>query len=243
MKGTLTSLLFALVASLACIAGGVMATQHKWARRSLRYFIALGAGFMLGAVFIEMVPKSIELTGIAASSWVLVGYLIVHAFEHAFASHLHFGEEIHHDEVGHASVEFSALVGLLVHSFFDGVSIGAAFYVEKGLGFLVFLAQFLHKIPDGFTISSMFVASGHANSRALGASAALGVSTLAGVLALSLAGDAAAAYALPLAAGSMLYVAATDLMPEANRETGVRMAFVVFAGVGLFFLAKTFAGE
>ena len=47
--------------------------------------------------------------------------------------------------------------------------------------------------------------------------------------------------ALPIAAGSLLYVAATDLMPEVNRDPGVRMAFVVFAGMALFLLVQIIA--
>ena len=68
----------------------------------------------------------------------------------------------------------------------------------------------------------------------------LGASTLLGVLAVHLLGGSVT-YALPISTGSTLYVAATDLMPEVNREKGVRMAFVVFAGMGLFLLAKTLA--
>jgi ZIP family zinc transporter/zinc and cadmium transporter len=66
------------------------------------------------------------------------------------------------------------------------------------------------------------------------------VSTLLGVLAVHISA-AAAQFALPLATGSMLYVAATDLMPEVNRETGVKMAFIVFAGMGLFLLIRMVA--
>ena len=46
---------------------------------------------------------------------------------------------------------------------------------------------------------------------------------------------------LPLSAGVTIYVAASDLMPEVNREPGVRMALVVFLGVGLLFLLDHFA--
>ena len=46
-------------------------------------------------------------------------------------------------------------------------------------------------------------------------------------------------YGLPLSAGVTIYVAASDLMPEVNREPGVRMALVVFLGVGLLFLLDT----
>ena len=109
--------------------------------------------------------------------------------------------------------------------------------INEGAGVLIFLAVFLHKIPDGFTISSIFVSSGHSSSRALKAAIALGVSTIAGVLVVHLVGDGVS-YALPVSAGSTLYVAATDLMPEANREKGGRMALIVFAGIGLFLLVR-----
>jgi ZIP family zinc transporter/zinc and cadmium transporter len=239
MTPLLQSLLFALAAAVANIVGGVIVTSHKWARRSLRYFIALGSGFMLGTVFLEMVPESFKLTA-RAPALILLGYVIVHTFEHAFASHLHFGEETHHDELLNPVVRISALIGMLVHTFFDGVAIGAGFIVSPEVGLLIFLAVFLHKIPDGFTISSLFVSSGYSSKTALAAATSLGISTLLGVLVVHMAGDGVN-YALPISTGSTLYVAATDLMPEVNRETGVKMAFIVFAGMGLFFLAQMVA--
>ncbi len=239
MSPILQSLLFALSAAAANILGGVIVISHKWARRSLRYFIALGSGFMLGTVFLEMVPESFKLTA-RAPALILLGYAIVHMFEHAFASHLHFGEETHHDELLNPVVRISALIGMLVHTFFDGVAIGAGFIVSPEVGFLIFLAVFLHKIPDGFTISSLFVTSGYSNKTAFAAATSLGISTLLGVLVVHMAGDGVN-YALPISTGSTLYVAATDLMPEVNRETGVKMAFIVFAGMGLFLLAQMVA--
>ena len=230
------SLLFALAAAAANILGGIIVTSHKWARQSLRYFIAVGSGFMLGTVFLEMTPESFSLTP-RAPHLILLGYLIVHMFEHTFASHLHFGEETHHDEVVNPVVGISALVGLLVHTFFDGVAIGAGFMIGESAGLLIFLAVFLHKIPDGFTVASIFITAGHSKSKALGAAIALGISTVIGVVAVHLVGDKGT-IALPIATGSMLYVAATDLMPEVNRESGVKMAMLVFAGMGLFLLIQ-----
>ena len=230
------SLIFAFAAASANVIGGVIVTSHKWARKSLQYFIALGSGFMLGTVFVEMIPESFALTR-SAPALVLLGYFIVHMFEHTFASHLHFGEETHHEELVNPAVQNSALVGMLVHTFFDGVAIGAGFIISPGVGLLIFLAVFLHKIPDGFTISSIVVSSGQSSSRALAAATALGVSTLIGVVVVHVAGEGVN-YALPISTGSTLYVAATDLMPEVNREKGVKMAVVVFAGMGLFLLVR-----
>src|SRR5438094_132573 len=147
MNALSQSLFFALAAAFANVLGGVIVTSNKWAHRSLRYFIALGAGFMLGTVFLEMFPESLALTK-SAPMLFLLGYLIVHMFEHTFASHLHFGEETHHDEVTDPVVGISALVGMIVHTFFDGVAIGAGFVVSPGVGLLIFLAVLLHKIRD-----------------------------------------------------------------------------------------------
>jgi ZIP family zinc transporter/zinc and cadmium transporter len=231
----LRSLLFAVIAASASFIGGLMVTRRNWSNRSLRYFIAVGSGFMLGTVFLEMIPASAS----DSTGWwpvlVLGGYLIVHFFEHTFTEHLHFGEETHHEEMSLA-LSVSAFIGMLVHTFFDGVAIGAGFEVSSNLSVLVFLAMFLHKIPDGFTIASIVRSAGHSANRALAASALLGVATVSGVVVFYVAG--ASPHALPLAAGCTLYVAATDLMPEVNQEHGVRMALLVFAGIGLFLVVR-----
>jgi zinc and cadmium transporter len=231
------SLLFALIAATANIIGGLMVTRKTWAHRSLRYFIAVGSGFMLGTVFLEMIPQSVE----KAKHWpilLIAGYMIVHFFEHTFAAHLHFGEETHHDEMSPA-LGVSAFIGMLVHTLFDGVAIASGFSVSPQLGLLVFVAMFLHKIPDGFTVASIVRSTGHTAGRALAASAVLGVATIVGVIAFYVTGSKTGA--LPLAAGCTLYVAATDLMPEVNREHGVKMALLVFAGMGLFLLVDRIA--
>src|SRR5215475_11224393 len=187
MTPLLQSLLFAFAAAFANIIGGVIVTSNKWAHTSLRYFIALGSGFMLGTVFLEMFPESLAQTR-SAPALVLLGYLVVHVFEHTFASHLHFGEETHHDEVVNPVVGISAFVGMLVHTFFDGVAIGAGFTISQSVGVLIFLAVLLHKIPDGFTISSIAISAGRSPQSALIAAISLGASTLMGVFAVHLIG-------------------------------------------------------
>ena len=71
-------------------------------------FLAFGAGFMLAAAFLEMVPRSIELLP-NSPGLILTGYLLVHLFEHSFAPHFHFGEEIHKEELIDPRVGLSAL--------------------------------------------------------------------------------------------------------------------------------------
>ena len=239
MSPILTSIFLGLTAALANVFGGAIIVQRNWERRYLKYFVALGAGFMLATAFVEIVPESLELRGRSAAFLVLLGYLIIHFFEHTVTPHFHFGEETHHDEFVHRRKSFSVLLGLLIHTFFDGIAIASGFLVSNWLGWVIFLAVFLHKIPEGFTVASVMLASGQSRRFAWAASAMLGAATIAGVLTMALFRHEVSD-GLPLAAGVTIYVAASDLIPEVNKEPGVKMALVVFLGVGFLFLLDHF---
>lgn len=234
MNPILTSVALGLTAALANVFGGTIIVQKHWERRYLKYFVALGAGFMLATSIVEVVPESLRLGGKDAAFLILVGYLIIHFFEHTVTPHFHFGEETHEDEFVHRHKGVSVVLGLTIHTFFDGVAIASGFLVSEWLGWLIFLAVFLHKIPEGFTVASVMLASGRSRMTAWGASALLGAATLAGVLTMAIFRHHVTA-GLPLSAGVTIYVAASDLMPEVNKEPGVKMALVVFLGVGLLF--------
>src|SRR4029450_2286501 len=137
--------------------------------------------------------------------------------------------EVHGDLMMNPAVGVSALIGLSIHTFFDGVSIASGFLVSVPLGLLIFCAVVLHKIPEGVTVASIALASGHGKRGAMAASFILAGATLAGVLGMHrFAG--AVSYALPFSTGVTLYVAATDLMPEVNKqhqEHGMRWTRVV----------------
>ncbi|MCI0351836.1 MAG: ZIP family metal transporter [Acidobacteriales bacterium] len=231
------SLLLGLTAAAANTFGGAIVIQKHWERRYLRYFVALGSGFMLATSLVEMVPESLRLNPQHAGYFILLGYLLVHFFEHSIAPHFHFGEEVHQEEFVRAHRGYSVLLGLLIHTFFDGIAIASGFLVSHWLGWIIFLAVFLHKIPEGFTVASVMLASGRSRRVAWGASALLGAATLAGVL-LMMGLRTGVTAGLPLSAGVTIYVAASDLIPEVNREPGVKMAMVVFLGVGTLFLLE-----
>jgi len=235
MHPFLLSLLLGLTAAAANVFGGTIIVQRHWERSYLKYFVALGAGFMLATAFIEIIPESVALRGRSASFLVLAGYLIIHFFEHTVTPHFHFGEETHHEQFVAVHKGYSVLLGLMIHTFFDGIAIASGFIVSNWLGWVIFLAVFLHKIPEGFTIASVMLASGRSKRLAWGASVLLGGATFAGVLMMALL-RRQVGVGLPLSGGVTIYVAASDLMPEVNREPGGKMAMVVLLGVAIFFL-------
>jgi zinc transporter ZupT len=231
------SLALGFGAGLADYLGGFLLVRRSPSARALRYFVALGGGFMLAAALLEMVPEGMAVNPHWAPLLILAGYCGVHLLEHTLVSHFHFGEEACHDEIVSAKTSYKVLLGLATHTFFDGVAIGSGFAVSHWLGWVLFLAVFLHKIPEGFTVASVMMAGGQGRRTALNSALFLGATTVAGVLVISLV-PSWVREGLPLSAGVTIYVAATDLVPEVNREPGIRMALVFFAGVIIFFLLR-----
>lgn len=234
------SLLLGAAAAAANVVGGTIIVQKSWERAYLRYFLGLSAGFMLSTALVEIFPESLKLRGESAAYLVLLGYLIIHFFEHTVTPHFHYGEETHHEQFLHAHKSYSVLGGLVIHTFFDGIAIASGFLVSNWLGWIIFLAIMLHKIPEGFTATSVMLASGRGRKTAWAASVLMGASTFAGVLTMALL-RRDVSFGLPISAGVTIYIAASDLIPEVNREPGAGMAFVVFLGVGLFFLLDQLA--
>ncbi len=247
-------LAYGLITASATILGGYVLFPsgiYKHYKKLLKYLLALGAGFMLAVTFVEVLPKTIEIwsrgnTGGVTEGlyWPMVlllgGYLLTQFFEHTIAPHFHLGEEVDSHNHLTTSSAYSAIGGLLIHAFFDGVSISAANQVDSKLGLLMFLAVFLHKFPEGFTIASMVLAAGKGFREVLTATALVGLITIFGVLGFYFVGanlDSAVAYALPIAGGVTLYVAASDLIPEVNHHGGRNplVSLAVFVGVAVFF--------
>jgi len=229
------SLVYALVAALGNVLGALAVTRRATGELKLiEHFVAFGAGFMLAVAIVEILPEALVKSGSVAPALVLAGYLAVHLTQHTVTPHFHFGEETH--SVTRVAGT-SALVGLLLHTFFDGVAIASAFLVRPELGVMVFIAIFLHKLPEGVMISSLMLAGGRTPARALGAAALLGLATIAGVLLTDHLGFLIR-HGLALSAGVTIYVAASNLVPEFQHKRGWKLPASFFAGAVAFFLTK-----
>jgi zinc transporter ZupT len=230
---------FAVAAALGNVIGALAVVRHL--RRGLQFIdacLAFGAGFMLAVTMLGVLPEVIGASSMAAL-YVLLGYLAVHLAQHVFTTHFHFGEETHRLS---ASAGFSALLGLTLHTFFDGVAIASGFLVSDRLGLLLFLAVLLHKLPEGVTIASVIVAGGQSRAQALGGAAVLGGATILGVL-LTEHIAPLAQHGLALSAGVTLYVAASNLVPEFQAKRGWLTAMAFFGGaLGYFVTERLLAG-
>jgi zinc and cadmium transporter len=214
-----TPLAFAIAAALGNVVGALAVVRHL--KRGLRLIdacVAFGAGFMLAVTVLGVLPEIFDGSSVAPLC-VLAGYFAVHLAQHVLTPHFHFGEETHRlsPSAGH-----TALLGLMLHTFFDGVAIASGFLVSGQLGILLFLAVLLHKFPEGVTIASVLVAGGQSPGRAVAGAAAIGGATLLGFL----------------LTGVTLYVAASNLVPEFQAKRRWSNALAFLGGAVGFFLTE-----
>lgn len=227
-------LLYAVLAGAANLLGAIAVTARRgWSARSLQTIVALSAGFLISVAFIGLLPEAIARHGETAALTALAGYLLVHVTQHVLGRHFHFGEETH--EVSPLT-GVSALAGLMLHTFVDGVAIASSFMVSSELGVFVFLAIFLHKVPEGLAISSLFLAAGASRRRAFGAAGVLAMATVAGAFVTQLV-EPVAEYGLALSAGVALYVGASNLVPEFQQDRGWRLPLAFLGGCALYIAA------
>ena len=240
----MTPLLWAVLTALANLAGAWVVVRHlAKLMQVLEALVAFGAGFMLSVVLLEVIPEALagprESVSVAAG-YLLGGYLAVHLAQHVLTPHFHFGVETHSVSPRTGA---SALLGLLLHTFFDGVAIASGFAVSPALGVMLFAAVFVHKFPEGLTIASLMLAAGQGPARALGAAGLLGLATVAGVIATGIVAPLAQ-HGLALSAGVTLYVAASDLVPEfQGKKTRTSSAVAFFGGVGVFWVTRVLLGS
>jgi len=236
---TTTRIAYALAAASANLIGALAVTSRaRWSVRALDGMLAFAAGFMIAVGLIDLLPEALARGGHSAAVVALGGYLAVHLTQHVIGTHFHFGEETH--RVSEA-VSVAALVGLLLHTFVDGVAVASGLDVGGAVGALVFIAVILHKVPEGLAISSLFLAAGQGRRRAMLAAGALGLATIAGLL-LTEQVAALRDHGLALAAGVTLYVGMSNLVPEFRARGGWRLPIAFVAGTGTYFVARVLAG-
>lgn len=238
----LSGVFYSLLAALGDIAGGALVIRSPLSRsrRGLAVLSGFGAGFMLAVALVGMLPEALEIEG--GLTAVLIGYLIVHLTQHSLTPHFHFGEETHSEAMTSRGVGIWALVGLLPHSFFDGVAISSGFLRSEALGLVVFGAILLHKVPTGVSLASVMLASGNTRGRAFMAVLALALATLLGAV-VTPALAPLARWGLPLAAGVTIYVAASNLIPDSQHEQSTAVQGALFAGVIVFYGLRLILGH
>jgi zinc and cadmium transporter len=231
-----TEPLLAVLAVQAIAAVGVLSLHRLDAllRRSLPYLIATAVGVLLATGVAHLLPEAVEALGARSAVWLilLLTMLALYAFERIFqllsgvsaepAAEAPPAEPAHaHHDHHHASRPATLLLGCVTHSLVDGVSVAAAFSVSRSVGWVTALAVGLHEIPHRLGDFALLVHMGVHRTRAAALAVAAGASSLLGwaiVALLGAKGSGPVAWLLPVSAGSFLYIALVDLLPELRSE-------------------------
>lgn len=235
--------LYTIVIFLVALIGAIPPIFRKWNERQLHLFIAFGAGVFLGAIFLHLLPDTFSEGSVdMASSMVLLGFVLILLVERIFfGSHkFHCGEDCGHR---HEVVGIVALIGLSVHSLTAGFGLGVGM-VEPELGLVIFIAIIAHKATAAFSLSTIFRLADFPIKKTLSLILLFSVMTPLGAL-ISLPfieklRDVSLAIPTGITAGTFLYVATIDLVPEAfhsERERAASFVWLIF-GIFIMFLIR-----
>lgn len=260
---------YAFIVAALSLAGAALPLYGKLTHAQLQIYLSMAAGTLLGAALFHLLPESSHHIGGSfglpavlgvAVVFLLQRYLAPHSHEppqagisatHGQCEHGHEHRHNHGHDVGdHAVARGGSLVGVLalaIHSFFDGVAIGAVtFDGASGYAALaVFLSVLIHKPMDGLSVSILLlnarVKRGTLWSVQLAYALLVPVGALAFYLTKGAVADSSAlvGYTMAFSAGTFLAIALTDLLPEIHFHTHDRHKLTGAMALGLVVMWAT----
>jgi zinc transporter ZupT len=204
-------------------AGGLLALRH---RDRLHLILGFSAGVILGVVAFDVLPEISRLAGETHTSFkvpmvaLVVGFLGFHIVEKSLLIHNAHEEEYGSHVHGHPSVGVASALALAGHSLTDGIAIGLAFQVSTSVGLGVAIAVIGHDFADGLNTVALMLTNRSSRRNALRFLALDALTPLTGA-ALTLffhVPDRGLLIYLGVFAGFLLYIGASDVLPEAHAK-------------------------
>ncbi|MBS7631394.1 ZIP family metal transporter [Candidatus Bathyarchaeota archaeon] len=239
----LSTFIISLISLVGCL---VLVIKEDSMNKILLILVALSAGGLMGGAFFHLLPEAISEVGSSPSAtlslftFLLLGFCIFLILEQ-FIEWYHEHYSIHKKK----PVSYLVLFSDLVHNFIDGLVVSGSFMIGIDLGLATTLAIILHEIPQELGDFAILIYGGFKNKSALLWNYISGVaSIIGGVIGyyLSTMVSDVAILLLSFAAGSFIYIAASDLIPEIKHSIGVGRSLVHFItfliGILLMFLIK-----
>src|ERR1035437_500194 len=238
------AVLFSFLTFVSTTLGGLFALKFK---DRLHLIMSLTAGVVIGVVSLEILPEIFKLSkeanlDITPPLIALVfGFLLIHVLEKFALIH-----NMHEDEYAphkHPTVGLVGASGLSFHSFLDGIGIGLAFQVSPGAGLIIALAVISHDFSDGLNTVTLMLSHNNTRKKALMLLVVDALAPIFGVLStflFSIPNNILILY-LGFFAGFLLYIGASDLLPEAHSEhSSYKMIGLTIIGVVFIFLITRF---
>ena len=232
---------FIILTCLATFIGGLIAL-----RLHTRIHLLLGftAGVILSVVSFDLLPEIVELADKLSIDIhqafipLVVGFLIFHIIEKYILIH-----HTHEEEYGthhHPTLGMGQALALIGHSFLDGVAIGLAFQISGETGIAVAIAVLAHDFSDGINTVSLMISHNNSRLKALGFLALDAFAPVFGALStlfFTLSSQLLLVY-LGIFAGFLLYIGASDILPEAHskRSSWITVGMTVLGALLMYII-------
>lgn len=206
---------------VSTLLGGLFAFRN---RDHLHRILGYTAGVLLGVVAFDLLPEIFKvLTAERLNSTgpmiaLVAGFLLFHIIEKSLL--IHHSQEDEYTLHNHPHVGVASAVALIGHSFLDGVGIGLGFQAGTGVGIAVAIAVIAHDFTDGLNTVNFMLVNRNSSKQAVGfliADALAPVLGAASTLVFHLS-DAGLVLYLGFFAGFLLYIGASEILPEAHSK-------------------------
>lgn len=239
----LIPVVFALATFASTMLGGFTALKNT---DRLHRILGYTAGVILGVVAFDLLPEIFRIVGeqkmdaTVPMVALVVGFLLFHAAEKTIAMH-----HAHDDEYSdhkHPQIGLASALALVGHSFLDGVGIGLGFQAGQTIGIAVAIAVIAHDFADGLNTVALMLA--HRNTRQRSTlllifDALAPVVGVASTLFFTLSDSALAIY-LGFFTGFLLYIGASDILPEAHSKhsSKITVGLTVLGALFIFVVTR-----
>ena len=235
-------LIYGLIAGAATLLGVYLVIINEaWARKNTIYLISFSAGILLATAIGHLIPEAQQLTP-QAFIWFLASFLFFYIVEHSLI--LHSCQEDGTCPVH--PIDKIALLGIGFHSLLDGIIIGVGFEISFNLGILATSSVLLHELPEGISTVSILLHNNYPRQKAIFLSFLVALATPVGavisLLFVRAMSEGLLGILLAVAAGSFLYVASADLIPEIHKKSHFLNILLVILGVSFPYLVEWFLG-
>ncbi len=239
-------LLFSFLTFISTTLGGFFALKN---RRKLHFIMSFTAGVLIAVCFFDILPELFSILAInkldpTPSLIALVtGFLAIHILEKVAVIHAGHEEEYAVHDHRHPTVGIIGATGLTFHSLMDGIGIGLGFHVNPHVGFIIALAVIAHDFSDGLNAVTLMLVNKNTTKKALLFLFFDALAPILGAFATFLIVIPSAVLNLYLGffAGFLLYIGASDLLPEAHsKHSSWKMLVLTVLGVLFIFLVTRF---
>ncbi|MEK7483337.1 MAG: ZIP family metal transporter [Planctomycetota bacterium] len=232
-----------ILMSLFSLVGGIsFLFSEATLKKMILPMVAFAAGSFMGAAFFHMIPTVLE-TGTLEFSWIalwiMVGFSLFFMIEQFL--HWHHCHRAETDCNDTKPLNYLILLGDGLHNLLSGFFVAAAFMLNINAGIAAWLAELSHEIPQELGDFGILVHGGWSREKALFFNFLSSLTfPLGGIITYFASPYLSIEFLIPLAAGSFIYIAASDLVPEINKnhslKTNIIHFFAFIAGVALLFL-------